>query len=341
MANYTIHTITHAGAQLHAAALAEGKTIRFTHLSVGDGAAPAEPATAAALTAPLFNVPISTVLQDPAAPAQTIVRGSYVNEGAQSNFYQREIGIFAELSGDPPAAPILYAYFNAGETADYIPAVAEGSLIQQSLNLSVITGAAPVLYATDPLSPVTMADIADLQAKVARFDYYADHVKDLKIYTSIFDFSQDAPENVNTLFARMETNSLLIATVGPFSFLPEKEGHLSDGGQLIIYRGADGLGYAHFVDKSGTKYDIPLNGSPFSIAEWEEAGVDRPGRCCMFFGLTPPPGWLPCNGAQVSKAIYPRLYEAIGDTYGSTETSFNLPNMTASQFDRLKYYVKY
>ena len=38
------------------------------------------------------------------------------------------------------------------------------------------------------------------------------------------------------------------------------------------------------------------------------------------------PGWFECDGRSLIKANYPMLYEVIGDTYGSTSTTFNLPD---------------
>ena len=38
------------------------------------------------------------------------------------------------------------------------------------------------------------------------------------------------------------------------------------------------------------------------------------------------PGWLPCDGRTLDKEDYIALYQVIGDTYGSTATTFNLPD---------------
>ena len=39
-----------------------------------------------------------------------------------------------------------------------------------------------------------------------------------------------------------------------------------------------------------------------------------------------PSGWLKCEGQSVSKATYANLYAKIGDTFGSTATTFKLPD---------------
>ena len=54
------------------------------------------------------------------------------------------------------------------------------------------------------------------------------------------------------------------------------------------------------------------------------AGVTVP-----YAGATSPTGWLLCNGQAVSRTSYPRLFAAIGTTYGSGDgsTTFNVPDL--------------
>ncbi len=48
-----------------------------------------------------------------------------------------------------------------------------------------------------------------------------------------------------------------------------------------------------------------------------------------YAGVTPPPGWLLCNGSAVSRIIYAGLFAVIGTAYGAGDgsTTFNLPDM--------------
>lgn len=52
------------------------------------------------------------------------------------------------------------------------------------------------------------------------------------------------------------------------------------------------------------------------------------GTVIAYAGLTPPPGWLTCNGQSVSRTAHPNLFAAIGTKYGgdTTPTFFNVPN---------------
>lgn len=53
------------------------------------------------------------------------------------------------------------------------------------------------------------------------------------------------------------------------------------------------------------------------------------GAVLPFAGSVAPTGYLLCNGQSVSQSLYPKLYAAIGTTYGSGSggTSFNVPNL--------------
>lgn len=51
------------------------------------------------------------------------------------------------------------------------------------------------------------------------------------------------------------------------------------------------------------------------------------GTIVMYPNSTSPNGWLICNGQAISKNTYALLYSYLGDTYGSTVNTFNLPNL--------------
>jgi microcystin-dependent protein len=50
----------------------------------------------------------------------------------------------------------------------------------------------------------------------------------------------------------------------------------------------------------------------------------------MQAGTTVPPGWLLCNGQEVSRTTYAGLFSEIGTTWGvgNGTTTFNVPNFT-------------
>lgn len=56
------------------------------------------------------------------------------------------------------------------------------------------------------------------------------------------------------------------------------------------------------------------------------------GIVMYYIGDKAPSGWLICDGSAISKSDYNDLYLIIGDRYGSTDTTFNLPTLTDNRF---------
>ena len=52
------------------------------------------------------------------------------------------------------------------------------------------------------------------------------------------------------------------------------------------------------------------------------------GSLMPYAGTTPPDGWLICDGSEISRTTYARLFSVIGTTYGAGDgnSSFNIPN---------------
>lgn len=52
------------------------------------------------------------------------------------------------------------------------------------------------------------------------------------------------------------------------------------------------------------------------------------GSVFQYAGVTPPQGYLICDGASVLRATYAKLYTAVGNSYGTADgTHFNIPDM--------------
>jgi len=54
------------------------------------------------------------------------------------------------------------------------------------------------------------------------------------------------------------------------------------------------------------------------------------GSLMPYAGTTPPDGWLICDGSEISRTTYARLFSVIGTTYGAGDgnSSFNLPDFS-------------
>lgn len=74
---------------------------------------------------------------------------------------------------------------------------------------------------------------------------------------------------------------------------------------------------------------IIVNGAypDFSIAQ-NNTGLIPPGSIVAYGGLTPPAGWLFCDGSLLPKTdpLYAGLYAALGTSFGGNATHFNLPD---------------
>jgi microcystin-dependent protein len=65
------------------------------------------------------------------------------------------------------------------------------------------------------------------------------------------------------------------------------------------------------------------------IASPEATNVVPPAAIMPYAGATAPDHWLLCNGAQVNRVAYKRLFDIITTTYGAGDgsTTFNLPDL--------------
>ena len=58
--------------------------------------------------------------------------------------------------------------------------------------------------------------------------------------------------------------------------------------------------------------------------------LEPAGKIIASCSSAPPPDTLLCDGRLVNSAEYPELYDAIGNTYGGSDDSFRLPNLSGS-----------
>ena len=67
----------------------------------------------------------------------------------------------------------------------------------------------------------------------------------------------------------------------------------------------------------------PINGNKTDIDDLLVASITA------FAMETPPDGWLVCDGTEVSRIEFARLFERIGETFGNGDgsTTFNLPDL--------------
>ena len=79
---------------------------------------------------------------------------------------------------------------------------------------------------------------------------------------------------------------------------------------------------------SGVSYsDIVALRSALNIIGYSATPTLPPGTIIMYAGTNINPLFILCDGRSLDKSIYNSLYTAIGNTYGSTDTTFNVPDL--------------
>lgn len=118
MANFGKLLLTNVGLQEQAKAQS-GSPLKFKRIGMGSGKYSGNIAALTSLVSENVSVAISKgYVQNGAG----VVEGFFSNEGLQTGFAWREIGVFVE---DSNGNEVLYCYANAGDTYDYIPATAD------------------------------------------------------------------------------------------------------------------------------------------------------------------------------------------------------------------------
>ncbi|KAA9003996.1 hypothetical protein F4V43_11335 [Paenibacillus spiritus] len=137
MAAFGGMTLTNKGLALQGKAQA-GTPLNYTRIAVGDGSLSGQSIPALNnLISPKKSLPVTRLQIQPSNKAVigTVLRNAEMSSG----FYFREVGVFAQ---DPDAEEILYAYANAGTSAEYIAPGGGSDVIEKAFNCIVAVGTA-------------------------------------------------------------------------------------------------------------------------------------------------------------------------------------------------------
>lgn len=164
MANFSNVTITRPGRSHFSHALTKSLPISFDHMEIGDGTAPLTPEDLTELVHTLTSVGIAKITEEP--DGSIAVRGNFSAVGIAGNFYLREIGLYVksfEAGGDP----VLFAYANAGEQADFVPDTSGSSLMEEMIIVSLVMGGAKIMFSDiDPTARATVGDLKELKDEI-------------------------------------------------------------------------------------------------------------------------------------------------------------------------------
>lgn len=183
MASFDNNTITLAGREMLARSIAGGSQIQFTRVSLGDGDLPDAPETLEGLVHQRGEIGVASVSN--AGNGVVNITAAFTSSGTLGDFYLREIGLYARIGEEEE---ILFAYTNAGEKSDFIPAVSASSVVQQGICLQLVTGNAAVAYIENPAAALTRTE---LEARLSEFGDAQE--------TALQEFKEEVTQDINDI----------------------------------------------------------------------------------------------------------------------------------------------
>ena len=146
MADFSNLSITDKG-RLLLADVQAGGVFDATRLVMGSGAIPSgkTPATMTSVVVPVISIDVSS--KDKTPDGKVVFGGYYSNTDVTESFYFKEFALYARAiyrneDGDIVSTgdEVLYAYGNAGNTADLIPAYTTGTVVEKQLEMVSYVG---------------------------------------------------------------------------------------------------------------------------------------------------------------------------------------------------------
>lgn len=146
MAAFINNNITAAGLIVLAKGMA-GEPIKYTKIVLGDGYIPEgkTPRTVTGVVSPKAIIDITKLKVN--GDGTVAVGGIFSNDQIISGFYYRELGLYAE---DPENGEILYCYGNAGDLAEWIPPTGGATIVEKTIDIVTVVGAATNVTAYIP-----------------------------------------------------------------------------------------------------------------------------------------------------------------------------------------------
>ena len=151
------------------AASVAGEKLTFTRFGVGDGklGLNEDAREKTALTNELFAVDIAEFVDN--KDGTITVAGVFTSDQVAQDFTYREVGLYATVGDN--VTPVLMAYGNAGDSAEYIPAWTDGesgaegaTFIEKKIKIQIIVGNTAKI--TAKINPETLATIGYVDAKI-------------------------------------------------------------------------------------------------------------------------------------------------------------------------------
>ena len=168
MDNFNFQTVTLAGRKILRDSIVTGENIIFTRFRIGDSAEqPDVPETLEDVLSPRFWVPVAETSRAENGESAVQVDGVFKQDEEHSDFYFRELALFAKL-GDG-GQEVMFGYLHCGPVENYIPTSDSTNLATYNFIVTIPIGSASVLVTYDPEALVSLKKYKDLELRVNKF----------------------------------------------------------------------------------------------------------------------------------------------------------------------------
>lgn len=137
MANFSNNVMTDVGRVMFGD-VQMGATLIPTKIVIGSGRIPSGKTARTMTDVATPVVDLTITKKQKSNDGTAIFGGVYSNENVSTDFYFRELALYAKAGED--GEEVLFSYGNAGEAADYMPAYTSGTPVQRQIDLAVYIG---------------------------------------------------------------------------------------------------------------------------------------------------------------------------------------------------------
>ena len=245
-----------------------------------------------------------------------IIGGVYSNAEIQSDFYFRELALYAKaVKSDGSATDeILYSYGNAGNAADLMPAYTSGTAVERQIDIATYVGIDIKVDLTIEsgvyVTQKQLEDALNSDENVQQIlnTHIANKQNPHNTTAAHVGAIPTAQKGAANGVATLDSNKQLTSTQIPLSITNHIASRQNPHGVTAAQVGA--------YTKAETNNLINAGKVPTGSVFW-------------FATNNAPSGFLICDGSKISRTTYSALFNIIGTAFGAGDgsTTFTLPNL--------------